>query len=62
VDGRIPLWHVVFSRFRLHWVMPCRVEDLYAVDRRALSECGCAEDDSFMSYVVFMERKKCKML
>jgi hypothetical protein len=24
------LWHAIFSRFRLHWVMPCRVEDLNA--------------------------------
>ena len=31
------------------------------VDRRALSKCGCVEDDSFMSFVVLMEREKCEM-
>jgi hypothetical protein len=25
------------------------------LDGRAILECGCVEDDSFMSYVVFME-------
>jgi hypothetical protein len=24
------LWHSIFSRFGLHWVMPGRVKDLYA--------------------------------
>jgi hypothetical protein len=28
------------------------------VDGRAFPECGCVEDDSFMSYVVYLEREE----
>jgi hypothetical protein len=27
-------WHAIFSWFGLHWVMPCRVEDLMLVGGR----------------------------
>ena len=30
------------------------------VDGRAFPKCSCVEDDSFMSYVVYMEREECE--
>ena len=32
-----------------------------SVDGRVISECGCVEDDSSMSYVMFMEREEFEM-
>jgi hypothetical protein len=56
------LWHAIFSQFGLHWVMPCRVEDLYASWwTGGRSQSVVVWKMIPLSYVVLMEQKKCKI-
>jgi hypothetical protein len=52
------LWNAILGQFDLCWVMPRSVRELFA----CWWSCGRLEDDSPMSYVVYLEGTKCQML
>ena len=50
------IWHSIFSRFGLHWVMPDRVKDLYASWwMGGHSRSAVVWKMIHLSYVVYME-------
>jgi hypothetical protein len=51
------MWNVILSCLGLSWVMPSSVKELMACWYFGGShkECSSLEDDSFMSYVVYLE-------
>ena len=53
------LCHAIFSLFGQSRVMPSSV---LLVDGWSFSECYCVEDGSSLTYVVLIEKMKCKML